>query len=60
MSENKRGHGGTNPMKVYPCNICGAGFESYGAQKRHLSRAHGKSTAGYDKHLRDEFEKKGS
>lgn len=58
MSDNRRGRGGTNPMKVYPCSICGAGFETYGAQKRHLSIAHGKSTAGYDKYLRDEFENK--
>jgi len=51
LSENRRDQGGVNSRKVYPCFICGASFESYPAQKKHISRAHGKSTKGYDKVL---------
>ncbi len=58
-NRNRREGGGVNKKRVYPCSICGAGFESYGAQKRHLSRAHGRSTAGYDRMLRDRLEREG-
>ncbi len=56
--KNRRNGGGVNKVKVFPCNICGAGFPTYGAQKRHLSRDHGKSTSGYDRLLRDQIERK--
>ncbi len=58
-NKNRRDGGGVNKLRVFPCGICGAGFETYQQQKRHLSRAHGKSTAGYDKMLRDRVERKG-
>ncbi len=58
-NRNRRQGGGINKARVYPCSICGVGFESYQQQKRHLSRAHGKSTAGYDRMLRDKLERKG-
>ncbi len=57
--KNRRERGGVNKVRVYPCGICGRGFSSYGAQKRHLSVDHGKSTSGYDKMLRDQVERKG-
>ncbi len=58
-NRNRREGGGVNKARVYPCNICGKGFSTYNEQKRHLSRAHGKSTAGYDRMLRDNVERKG-
>lgn len=57
-NKNRRGHGGVNKIRFWPCNICGAKLESYGAQKRHLSVYHGKSTTGYDRVLKDEIERK--
>jgi hypothetical protein len=45
---NRRDHGGVNARKEWPCFICGASFGSYQQQKKHISRAHGKSTKGYD------------
>ncbi len=53
---NRRGEGGVNKARIWPCNMCGKTFSTYGEQKRHLSRAHGKSTAGYDRVLRDDLE----
>lgn len=55
MNNNRRGHGGENKVRSYPCFICGASFESYNSQKRHVSRAHGKSTKGYDQELEKEL-----
>ncbi len=45
---NSRDHGGVNKRKEWPCFICGRSFNSYPAQKKHISRDHGKSTKGYD------------
>ncbi len=53
---NRRGGGGINKVKTWPCSMCGKVFPTYGEQKRHLSRVHGKSTAGYDRVLRDDLE----
>lgn len=53
MGENKRDIG-INTRKEWNCFICGASFTSYQQQKRHISRAHGKSTKGYDKILENE------
>jgi len=52
---NKRGNGGVNKIRIYPCGICGQVFTSYPSQKKHLSRAHGKSTKGYDRMLENEL-----
>lgn len=55
MAGNRnRGSGGTNSRVEYQCFICGASFTSYPQQKKHISRAHGKSTKGYDKILENE------
>jgi|14BtaG_2_1085337.scaffolds.fasta_scaffold00059_7 hypothetical protein len=53
---NKRGHGGMNKRRMYPCFHCGASLESYSAHKRHISKYHGQSERGYDKSLQDEME----
>lgn len=45
---NRRQHGGVNRVKVYPCIMCGATLDSYGAHKRHISRVHGASNKTYD------------
>jgi len=54
-SNNRRGHGGENKVKTYPCYICGTSLPSYGAHKRHISTVHGKSTKGYDRILEKEL-----
>ncbi len=59
-NRNRREGGGVDKKRVYPCGICGKNFPTYNEQKRHLSRAHGKSTAGYDRMLRDRVERKGA
>lgn len=56
--ENKRGHGGVNKVRSYPCYQCGAQLETYSAHKRHISKAHGQSERGYDKMLLNEIESK--
>ncbi len=53
---NRRGEGGVNKVRTWPCSMCRGVFSTYGEQKRHISRAHGKSTKGYDRVLRDELE----
>lgn len=57
-NRNRRSQGGFKKIRLYPCGICGEKFPTYGAQKRHLSRIHGKSTVGYDRLLRKEIERK--
>jgi hypothetical protein len=49
--KNRRGDGGINKRQEWPCFICGRSFGSYQAQKKHISREHGKSTKGYDQML---------
>ena len=52
---NRRGNGGVNKIRVYPCAICGAVFQSYPSQKKHVSRVHGTSTRGYNRILEKEL-----
>jgi hypothetical protein len=48
---NRRQQGGVNRVKTYPCLMCGAQLESYGAHKRHISRVHGSSNKKYDQEI---------
>jgi cytidine deaminase len=52
---NRRQNGGINQRKVYPCLFCNQVMETYGAHKRHISTAHGKSTKTYDQQIEKEL-----